>query len=55
MIDTACGTSLFIFCFHVFRPDGVNTVTIDEKERFEEIKERLRDFLANQITQFRSV
>ena len=39
----------------VVRPDGVNTVTIDEKERYEEIKERLKDFLANQITKFRHV
>ena len=36
-----------------YRPDGVNTVTIDEKERFEEIKDRLKAYLGNQITQFR--
>ena len=35
------------------RPDGVNTVTIDEKGRFEEIKDRLKAYLGNQITQFR--
>uniref|UniRef100_A0A8C2U7W1 Calcium dependent secretion activator n=1 Tax=Coturnix japonica TaxID=93934 RepID=A0A8C2U7W1_COTJA len=35
------------------RPDGIGTVTVDEKERFEEIKERLRVLLENQITHFR--
>ncbi|XP_069370073.1 calcium-dependent secretion activator 1 isoform X2 [Paralichthys olivaceus] len=35
------------------RPDGIGTVTIEEKERFEEIKERLRVLLENQITHFR--
>ncbi|KAF2981096.1 hypothetical protein EK904_010397 [Melospiza melodia maxima] len=34
-------------------PDGIGTVTVDEKERFEEIKERLRVLLENQITHFR--
>lgn len=37
-----------------FRPDGIGTVTVEEKERFEEIKERLRVLLENQITHFRS-
>jgi len=41
------------FCFIFYRPDGVNTVTVDEKERFEEIKDRLRAYLSNQITHFR--
>lgn len=36
-----------------FRPDGIGTVTVEEKERFEEIKERLRVLLENQITHFR--
>lgn len=36
-----------------FRPDGIGTVTAEEKERFEEIKERLRVLLENQITHFR--
>ena len=36
-----------------FRPDGLSTVKVDEKERFEEIKERLRVILENQIVQFR--
>ncbi|XP_039182567.1 calcium-dependent secretion activator 1 isoform X18 [Crotalus tigris] len=35
------------------RPDGIGTVTVEEKERFEEIKERLRLLLENQITHFR--
>lgn len=36
-----------------FRPDGIGTVTVEEKERFEEIKERQRVLLENQITHFR--
>ncbi|XP_051270891.1 calcium-dependent secretion activator 1 isoform X3 [Dicentrarchus labrax] len=35
------------------RPDGIGTVIVEEKERFEEIKERLRVLLENQITHFR--
>lgn len=35
------------------RPDGLSTVTVDEKERFEDIKERLRVILENQIVNFR--
>ncbi|XP_041048019.1 calcium-dependent secretion activator 1 isoform X2 [Carcharodon carcharias] len=35
------------------RPDGIGTVTVEEKECFEEIKERLRILLENQITHFR--
>ncbi|XP_041417754.1 calcium-dependent secretion activator 1-like isoform X25 [Xenopus laevis] len=35
------------------RPDGIGTVTVEEKERFEEIKERLHVLLENQITHFR--
>uniref|UniRef100_A0A3Q1BW96 Ca2+-dependent activator protein for secretion a n=1 Tax=Amphiprion ocellaris TaxID=80972 RepID=A0A3Q1BW96_AMPOC len=34
-------------------PDGIGTVTVEEKERFGEIKERLRVLLENQITHFR--
>ncbi|BES90668.1 DUF1041 [Nesidiocoris tenuis] len=37
----------------VARPDGVGTVTHEEKEKFQEIKERLRIQLENQITNFR--
>lgn len=36
-----------------FRPDGVGTVTHEEKEKFQEIKDRLRILLENQITNFR--
>ncbi|XP_052383042.1 calcium-dependent secretion activator 1-like isoform X8 [Oncorhynchus keta] len=35
------------------RPDGLGTVKVDEKERFEEIKEQLRVILEHQITNFR--
>ncbi|KAG1949422.1 hypothetical protein F2P79_011391 [Pimephales promelas] len=35
------------------RPDGIGTVSVEEKEHFEEIKERLRVLLENQITHFR--
>uniref|UniRef100_I3J8T8 Ca2+-dependent activator protein for secretion b n=1 Tax=Oreochromis niloticus TaxID=8128 RepID=I3J8T8_ORENI len=35
------------------RPDGLTTVTVDEKERFEDIKERLRVILENRIVNFR--
>ncbi|CAL9704812.1 unnamed protein product [Knipowitschia caucasica] len=35
------------------RPDGLSTVVVDEKERFEDIKERLRVILENQIVNFR--
>ncbi len=35
------------------RPDGVGTVTHEEKEKFQEIKERLRIQLEHQITNFR--
>ena len=35
------------------RPDGVGTVTHEEKERFQVIKERLRVLLEHQITNFR--
>lgn len=36
-----------------FRPDGIGTVSVEEKERFEEIKERLSALLENQISHFR--
>ncbi|XP_077458689.1 calcium-dependent secretion activator 1-like [Stigmatopora argus] len=35
------------------RPDGIGTVTVEERDRFEDIKERLRVLLENQITHFR--
>ncbi|KAF6715844.1 Calcium-dependent secretion activator 1 [Oryzias melastigma] len=46
----------FAFCashVHGNRPDGLSTVVVDEKERFEDIKERLRVILENQIVNFR--
>ncbi|XP_042323828.1 calcium-dependent secretion activator 2 isoform X9 [Sceloporus undulatus] len=46
----------FAFCashVHGNRPDGIGTVTIEEKERFEDIKERLSSLLENQISHFR--
>ncbi|XP_061689453.1 calcium-dependent secretion activator 1 isoform X4 [Syngnathoides biaculeatus] len=36
-----------------YRPDGLSTVKVDEKERFEDIKERLRVILESQIVNFR--
>ncbi|KAI4879219.1 hypothetical protein NFI96_024951 [Prochilodus magdalenae] len=44
------GVCLYVCCF---RPDGIGTVTVEERERFEDIKERLRVLLENQITHFR--
>src|SRR5271156_2764214 len=41
------------FSMNANRPDGVGTVTYEEKEKFQEIKERLRILLENQITNFR--
>ncbi|XP_033017405.1 calcium-dependent secretion activator 2 isoform X18 [Lacerta agilis] len=46
----------FAFCashVHGNRPDGIGTVTIEERERFEDIKERLTSLLENQISHFR--
>ncbi|XP_031731741.1 calcium-dependent secretion activator 1 isoform X1 [Anarrhichthys ocellatus] len=60
MIDPTLLHYSFAFCAsHVHgnrytsRPDGIGTVTVEEKEHFEEIKERLRVLLENQITHFR--
>ncbi|XP_017568119.1 calcium-dependent secretion activator 1 isoform X1 [Pygocentrus nattereri] len=56
MIDPTLLHYSFAFCashVHGNRPDGLGTVTVEEKERFEEIKERLRVLLENQITNFR--
>ncbi|XP_030230950.1 calcium-dependent secretion activator 1 isoform X13 [Gadus morhua] len=56
MIDPTLLHYSFAFCashVHGNRPDGLSTVKVDEKERFEEIKERLRIILENQIVQFR--
>lgn len=35
------------------RPDGVGSITVSEKDRFAEIKDRLRELLQFQITNFR--
>uniref|UniRef100_A0A8C2TLD2 Calcium dependent secretion activator 2 n=1 Tax=Coturnix japonica TaxID=93934 RepID=A0A8C2TLD2_COTJA len=35
------------------KPDGIGTVSVEEKERFEEIKDRLSSLLENQISHFR--
>ncbi|XP_061496118.1 calcium-dependent secretion activator 2 isoform X4 [Rhineura floridana] len=46
----------FAFCashVHGNRPDGIGTVTVEERERFEDIKERLTSLLENQISHFR--
>jgi hypothetical protein len=46
----------FAFCachVHGNRPDGIGTVTNEEKVKFDEIKERLRNLLEYQITHFR--
>uniref|UniRef100_A0A9J8BZN2 Ca2+-dependent activator protein for secretion a n=1 Tax=Cyprinus carpio carpio TaxID=630221 RepID=A0A9J8BZN2_CYPCA len=56
MIDPTLLHYSYAFCashVHGNRPDGIGTVTVEEKERFEEIKERLRILLENQITHFR--
>ncbi|KAK9758790.1 MUN domain [Popillia japonica] len=60
MIDPTLIHYSFAFCAsHVhgnsndFRPDGVGSVTHEEKEKFQEVKERLRILLENQITNFR--
>ncbi|KAM9593073.1 calcium-dependent secretion activator 1 isoform 8-T8 [Trichechus inunguis] len=56
MIDPTLLHYSFAFCashVHGNRPDGIGTVTVEEKERFEETKERLRVLLENQITRFR--
>eukprot|EP00095_Tigriopus_kingsejongensis_P011606 maker-scaffold859_size87536-snap-gene-0.9 protein:Tk11606 transcript:maker-scaffold859_size87536-snap-gene-0.9-mRNA-1 annotation:"calcium-dependent secretion activator isoform x4" len=46
----------YAFCaehVHGNRPDGVGTVTQEEKEQFTQVKERLRVLLEHQITNFR--
>ncbi|XP_018116998.1 calcium-dependent secretion activator 1-like isoform X20 [Xenopus laevis] len=56
MVDPTLLHYSFAFCashVHGNRPDGIGTVTVEEKERFEEIKERLHVLLENQITHFR--
>ncbi|XP_039989441.1 calcium-dependent secretion activator 2 isoform X2 [Xiphias gladius] len=46
----------YAFCVshvHGNRPDGMGTVTVEEKEQFESIRSRLMALLENQITHFR--
>ena len=49
---TVCLVELETFNF-LFRPDGIGTITSDEKTWFEEIKVRLWNLLAYQITHYR--
>ena len=51
---TVCFVELESFNF-LFRPDGIGTITSDEKTWFEEIKVRLWNLLAYQITHYRWV
>ncbi|XP_076313515.1 calcium-dependent secretion activator 1 isoform X3 [Tachypleus tridentatus] len=56
MIDPTLIHYSFAFCashVHGNRPDGIGTVTVEEKDLFQQIKERLRILLENQITHFR--
>ncbi|CAL1285275.1 unnamed protein product [Larinioides sclopetarius] len=56
MIDPTLIHYSYAFCashVHGNRPDGIGTVTVEEKDLFAEIKERLRILLENQITHFR--
>lgn len=58
MIDPTLIHYSFAFCashVHGNRPDGVGSITHEEKERFQNIKERLRVLLEHQITNFRYV
>uniref|UniRef100_A0A8C8SRG4 Calcium dependent secretion activator 2 n=1 Tax=Pelusios castaneus TaxID=367368 RepID=A0A8C8SRG4_9SAUR len=46
----------FAFCashVHGNRPDGIGTVSVEERERFEETKNRLSALLENQMSHFR--
>ncbi|XP_066949863.1 calcium-dependent secretion activator isoform X36 [Macrobrachium rosenbergii] len=55
MIDPTLIHYSFAFCashVHGNRPDGVGTVLAEEKERFQNIKDRLRVLLEHQITNF---
>ena len=39
----------------VYRPDGIGTVLHEERDRFLEIKDRLRRLLEHQLTNFRYI
>jgi hypothetical protein len=42
--------------FGFFRPDNnVSTISMEEKDRFNEVKERLKLFLEHQVTNFRFI
>uniref|UniRef100_A0A3P8T028 Ca2+-dependent activator protein for secretion b n=1 Tax=Amphiprion percula TaxID=161767 RepID=A0A3P8T028_AMPPE len=51
--ETFKAVDCFLYVYDPHRPDGLSTVKVDEKERFEDIKERLRVILENQIVNFR--
>lgn len=56
MIDPTLIHFSFAFCAtHVYgnRTDRVGSITHEEKEKFQDIKERLRQILEEQITNFR--
>ncbi|XP_044576566.1 calcium-dependent secretion activator isoform X2 [Cotesia glomerata] len=56
MIDPTLLHFSFAFCAsHICgnRPDGIGTITHEEKDKFAEIKERLTQLLEKQITNFR--
>ncbi|XP_063713044.1 calcium-dependent secretion activator 1-like isoform X2 [Symsagittifera roscoffensis] len=56
LIDPTLIHYSFAFCashIHGNRPDAIGTVTVDEKERFENLKESLREYLEKQVTNFR--
>lgn len=56
MIDPTLLHYSFAFCashVHGNRPDGIGTITVDEKNWFEEIKIRLWNLLSYQITHYR--
>lgn len=46
-------SSVKVFGCDPRRPDGLSTVKVDEKERFDDIKEKLRVILENHIVNFR--
>lgn len=50
---TATGQTITRDNKYIFRPDGVGTVTLEEKDKFQDVKERLRVLLEKQITNFR--
>ncbi|KAG7198307.1 hypothetical protein KM043_005710 [Ampulex compressa] len=56
MIDPTLIHFSFAFCAtHVYgnRTDGVGSITHEEKDKFQEIKERLKQILEKQVTNFR--